>query len=64
MAERIRKEIESLQLKADEYTLWVTASFGISDFNASDVNIEAVEKRADSALYQAKRAGKNRVVIL
>ncbi len=64
LAERIRKEIKGLQVNADEHTLSITASFGISDFNKTDMTIETIAKRADDALYQAKRAGKDRVVIL
>lgn len=64
LAERIRKEIKILQLIVDEHTLSITASFGISDFNKTDITIESIAKRADTALYQAKRAGKNRVIIL
>ena len=64
LAERIRKEIKGLQVNTDEHILSITASFGISDFNKTDITIESIAKRADTALYQAKRAGKDRVVIL
>ena len=38
-----------------------TASFGVATYRMSDKNEEVV-KRADSALYQAKEGGRNRVV--
>jgi diguanylate cyclase len=38
-----------------------TASIGVSSY-AKGESIEQVIERADQALYQAKRAGRNRVV--
>ena len=64
LAERIRKEIKGLDLIVDQHILSISASFGISDYNKTDITIETIAKRADTALYQAKRAGKDRVVIL
>lgn len=67
-AERIRKEIETREFsivrqgKANE-THHVTISIGISAFpDDSSDPIELVEM-ADSALYRAKREGRNRVCI-
>lgn len=68
-AERIRKEIETREFsvirqgKPGEDTHHVTISIGISAFpDDSSDPIELVEM-ADSALYQAKREGRNRVCI-
>ena len=43
--------------------LRVTASVGIATLERSDDSLEALLKRADGALYAAKRNGRNRVVV-
>jgi diguanylate cyclase (GGDEF)-like protein len=58
-AERIRKDIESLQFSGQH----VTISIGIASFPAQGSSPDDLVKAADDALYQAKREGKNRVVI-
>lgn len=63
MAERIRKAIEE---KTDgsgtsDYPA-VTCSFGVSAVISSD-NMSTLVKRADDALYKAKKNGRNRVEI-
>ena len=40
----------------------VTISIGIAELSAGDT-LESVHKRADQALYEAKRAGKGRVAV-
>ena len=42
--------------------LSVTVSMGLSDSKGREGDPEAVIKRADEALYKAKRGGRNRVV--
>ena len=61
LAERMRSEIENIKLQSTTYTYRISSSFGISQFIENDVNLEAVAKRADEALYQVKNSGKNRV---
>ncbi|MBI4398523.1 MAG: diguanylate cyclase [Candidatus Omnitrophica bacterium] len=58
IAERIRKNIESYEWK--NYSYKVTVSLGVS-WLESDNDIEELIKRADDALYRAKRKGRNRV---
>jgi diguanylate cyclase (GGDEF)-like protein len=60
-AERIRKLVEALELESPEGDrLHVTASFGAACFPLHATADELVAA-ADAALYEAKRAGKNRV---
>lgn len=58
-AERIRIAVEAFHFKPAGN---ITISLGISHFLESDQNIDEIIKRADDALYEAKRAGRNRVV--
>ena len=40
----------------------VTVSVGVSAFMSGDTHMEAIMIRADNALYEAKRAGRNQVL--
>ncbi len=63
-AERIRCSIEALKIDIDDKTtLKVTLSSGCAQFNGScdDDTPDACLKRADEALYDSKKAGRNRV---
>lgn len=62
VAERLRDAIERLQVRSGERELHVTVSIGLSEFAASEVSLEKAFARADIALYEAKRGGRNRVV--
>jgi diguanylate cyclase (GGDEF)-like protein/PAS domain S-box-containing protein len=62
VAERLRKAVEALVVAAAGRAIGVTASFGVA-LQAIDEAPSAVLERADAALYQAKREGRNRVVI-
>ncbi|HZS24205.1 MAG TPA: GGDEF domain-containing protein [Gaiellaceae bacterium] len=62
VAEEIRKAFARIAVKAPSGELVrVTASFGVAEF-PSCPSIKALIEQADAALYEAKRAGKNRVV--
>jgi diguanylate cyclase (GGDEF)-like protein len=61
VAECVRKEVAGLQVSSGETTLGVTASIGVATANPGDRSANALLERADNALYQAKREGRNRV---
>jgi two-component system, cell cycle response regulator len=64
VAERIRSEIElePFAVGKDGKTVGVTVSAGVSTLLQAADSVEALMKRADTALYEAKSAGRNRVV--
>lgn len=65
LAERVRSGIERLSITLAGRSLQpVTASIGLACLatGESDAGIDELLARADAALYQAKRAGRNRVV--
>lgn len=66
LAERVREGIEALRLPilGDDAAepLRVTASFGAAALPVSAEDVRGLIAAADEALYQAKRAGKNRTV--
>lgn len=64
LAESIREEIENMNKRDKAYTLKsMTASFGVSSIPFSANNINQLIEYANQAVYQAKRNGKNCVVI-
>ena len=64
VAERLRAAVETapVALRETGAALNITASFGISSRLESMETPEQLMKQADLALYEAKKAGRNRVV--
>lgn len=61
IAERVRMGIGQLMFTSEKGSLQVTASVGCATMNMTD-SLEDLVKRADEALYIAKRNGRNRVI--
>jgi two-component system cell cycle response regulator len=64
VAERIRAEIaaQPFPIGRDGKAIEVTVSVGVSSLLKGPDTVEALMKRADLALYEAKSGGRNRVV--
>jgi two-component system cell cycle response regulator len=63
-AERLRRHIAGAPFAVGEpqVHLDVTVSIGVAETTSEDDTAEAILKRADEGLYEAKRAGRNRVI--
>jgi len=66
MAERLRGELSRRVTEAQDKQISITASFGVAGFspNTPDemISPEALIRKADKYLYQAKRDGRNRAM--
>ena len=62
IAERVRSAVRALGLPVDEQGTPLTASIGVAGGDGSE-GLKTMLARADSAMYAAKRAGRDRVVV-
>ncbi|GAB2501363.1 diguanylate cyclase [Arenimonas alkanexedens] len=63
IAETLRRDIQSLRLAAAP-ELRVSISIGLATAGDDDLNLRQWMEAADRALYDAKRAGRNRVAVI
>jgi two-component system cell cycle response regulator len=64
-AERLRKQLSQNEIRVDDISIRVTASFGVAAAIPGEPwTSEGLIRRADEALYVAKKSGRNRVEIL
>lgn len=60
---RIQTRIAEASLRVNNHIITYTISIGITEIREDDSDPDAILERADRALYQAKRLGRNRVEI-
>ncbi len=64
VAERLRKAIENTRFIYNKQEIAVTISIGVTEIKSDDANLEAIFNRADTAMYEAKKKGRNLIVTL
>ena len=63
VAERLGKEIQALNFSYEGQAFGVTVSQGLANLSEEDSTLDNLFARADAAMYEAKRQGKNRIIV-
>ncbi|RSL15827.1 diguanylate cyclase (GGDEF)-like protein [Edaphobacter aggregans] len=63
VAERLRAEVEELVIRYRGATLQVSASVGVASSDQCGLTWQSLLDHSDAALYEAKRGGKNQVMV-
>jgi diguanylate cyclase (GGDEF)-like protein len=63
IAGRLCEKVADTQIATDYHQINFTVSGGVAQLEDADLTPEAILKRADIALYQAKQQGRNRIVV-
>jgi len=63
VADRLRKAVDSMVVETHNGELRVTVSLGVAVATPEVPDLATLINRADMALYEAKRSGRNRVVV-
>jgi diguanylate cyclase len=61
ITERLREGVESLRVPIGDTEVQVTCSLGVASCGPRMASLDRLIREADSALYRAKRSGRNRV---
>ncbi len=59
---RLREDLAATPVPVNGQLLRVSATFGVTEVQEGDAELEDILKRADRALYEGKGAGRNRVM--
>jgi len=63
IAERLRKLTADNLLTYNDHKISFTTSIGIAEFKDGETSIDGVLSRADNAVYDAKKAGRDRISV-
>jgi diguanylate cyclase (GGDEF)-like protein len=63
VAQRIRRQVEAATVDVAGTPVRVTVSIGIASAESFGYDVDTLLRRADMAVYEAKRQGRNRVVV-
>lgn len=64
VAERLRRDVEALEIPVKGEKLRITISLGVSELVGCAIDLDSILRGADMALYKAKDGGRNRVEVL
>ncbi|WP_218253015.1 diguanylate cyclase [Candidatus Magnetobacterium casense] len=62
VAERLRKSVMELESNFNNQIVRVTISLGVAQMQADIYSPTVLLEKADGALYEAKKTGRNRVI--
>jgi diguanylate cyclase (GGDEF)-like protein len=62
-AERVRQAIEELEVPFESGPIQLTISAGVAQLNSDCRDWEGLMRRADAAMYDAKKTGRNSVAV-
>mgnify|MGYP001571118453 CR=1 FL=1 len=62
VGENLRSAVEKREILVDGHAIKVTISLGIAGYGKEN-SLEEIIHKADQAMYEAKRQGKNRVIV-
>lgn len=63
LAERIRTKFEASPIRLNDKNIYCTVSIGVCDSNQGGKDFKTMFSAADQALYAAKKAGRNTVIL-
>ena len=63
LAERVRADVEGTVFPSEEGNFSITVSIGVASMSGPGDSLNDLLRRADRALYESKRAGRNRATV-
>lgn len=63
LAERLRSSVEMMQIESGQGLITRTVSVGVASTKTAKLDLDLMIRQADEAMYQAKQAGGNRVIV-